>query len=562
ALVTSRAALHVSGEQELPVPPMTMPDLRNLPPAERLSKFEAVTLFAERAASVDPSFAVTDENASAVAEICARLDGLPLAIELAASRIKLLSPSAMLERLDQRLALLTGGAQDLPARQRTLREAIGWSYDLLDREEQTLFSRLATFVGGWTIEAAESVAGKGEELTVEALDILGSLIDMSLVRKETNDGNRFAMLETIREFGREILEHEGEAERVQRRHAAYFLALAESAEPELTLRDPGWLDRLEREHDNLRAALRWSIDTGEAETGMRIAGAVWRFWQMRGHLGEGQRLTEELLALPAAAPRTAARAKALSAAGSLAWWLTWDSARPAYEESLAIYRELGDERGQAEGAFNLGFARLLSEDVDEAKGLFLEAADIYRELEDPVRLAHANTALGMVAFNQGDARAADRLVEEARATFLAVEDLWGMALTSGLSATVALSEGDYERCLAVALESLDANERLGSALGIAVGLQSLAVIAVRLGRPEPAVRLAGAVNRIRERAGGQAPPTIVGLEDPLEEARGSLDEERTAALWEDGRHMSLDEAIAFARREAQRLARSNKVRRE
>jgi predicted ATPase/class 3 adenylate cyclase len=562
ALVTSRAALHVSGEQELPVPPMTMPDLRNLPPTERLSEFEAVTLFAERAASVDPSFAVTDENASAVAEICARLDGLPLAIELAASRVKLLSPSAMLERLDQRLALLTGGAQDLPARQRTLRQAIGWSYDLLNRDEQTLFSRLATFIGGWTIEAAEAVAGERAELSIETLDVLGSLVDKSLVRKETNGGDRFAMLETIREFGMEILEHEGEGERARRRHAAYFLSLAEAAEPELTLSDPGWLDRLEREHDNLRAALRWSIDTGEAETGMRIAGAVWRFWQMRGHLAEGQRLTEELLALPAAAPRTSARAKALSAAGSLAWWLTWDSARAPYEESLAIYRELGDVRGQAEGAFNLGFARLLSNHIDEAKDLFLQAADIYRDLEEPVRLAHANTALAMAAFNQGDVQAADRLVEKARETFVAVEDLWGMALTSGLMASLALSEGDHERCLAVSIESLDANERLGSTLGIAVALQALAVIAVRLGRPEPAVRLAGAVNRVRERAGGQAPPTIVGLEDPLEEARGSLDERRTAALWEDGRHMSLDEAIAFARREAQRMARWSNIPRQ
>jgi predicted ATPase/class 3 adenylate cyclase len=555
-LVTSRAALHVSGEQELPVPPMTMPDLKNLPPAELLPEFEAVTLFAERAASVDPSFAITNENASAIAEICARLDGLPLAIELAASRIKVLSPSAVLERLDRRLALLSGGAQDLPARQRTLREAIGWSYDLLGPDEQTLFSRLAIFVGGWTIEAAERVAGQDLAMTAETLDVLSSLVDKSLVRKEASDGElRFTMLETIREFGMEILEREGEAEGARRRHAEYFLDMSEAAEPELTLRDHGWLDRIEQEHDNLRAAVRWSIDTGEVETGLRIAGAVWRFWQMRGHLAEGQRWTDELLAMPAAGRRTAARAKALSAAGSLAWWLDSGSTRALYEESLAIYRELGDERGEAEGAYNLGFARLLSEDIEEAKGLFRNAADIYRDLNDPVRLAHANTALAMAAYHEGDFAAASAPVEKARATFLAVGDLWGVALTSGTLASLALRLGDYERCLAVAIDSLEANERLGSTLGSAVSLQALAVLAVRLGRPETAVRLAGAVDRIRETAGGQAPPSIVGLEDPLERARGSLDEARTAALWEDGRHMGLEEAVALARREAQRMAR-------
>jgi predicted ATPase/class 3 adenylate cyclase len=288
-LVTSRAALHLSGEQELPVPPLRVPDPRDPPPAARLPEYEAVALFAQRAAGVDPDFAVTDENAPAVAEICARLDGLPLAIELAASRIKLLSPSAMLNRLQHRLALLTGGPRDLPARQRTLRETIGWSYGLLEGDEQILFSRLATFVGGWTVEAAEAVANPAGELGVDTLDALGSLVDNSLVRREAGDGDlRFGMLETIREFGLEVLEQAGEAGRARRRHASYFLRLAEAAEPQLTVTDQGWLDQFEREHDNLRAALRWAIDTGEADIGLRIAGAVWRFWQVRDHLAEGR----------------------------------------------------------------------------------------------------------------------------------------------------------------------------------------------------------------------------------------------------------------------------------
>jgi predicted ATPase/class 3 adenylate cyclase len=551
-LVTSRAALHLSGEQELPVPPLGTPDPRDLPASERLSEYEAVALFAQRAAGVDPDFAITDENAPAVAEICARLDGLPLAIELAASRIKLLSPSAMLDRLQHRLAFLTGGAQDLPARQRTLRETIGWSYDLLERDEQILFSRLATFVGGWTMEAAEAVANPDGELGVDSLDALGSLVDESLVRKGTDAGDlRFGMLETIREFGMDVLEEAGEADHARGRHASYFLAMAEAAEPELTGRDQGWLDRLEREHDNLRAALRWSIDTGEADTGLRMAGALWRFWQVRGHLAEGRQWTDELLALPGAAARTAARAKGLLAAGSLAYWLRdTESVRGRYEESLAIYRQLGDRRGEAEAAYNLGFGYLLAGDLRAAKELYQRAEGMYRGLDDPVRLAHAITARSIVAYQEGDLETSDALIEEARVTFVSVGDLWGISLTSGMVGAVALRRGDYERVRPAAIEALDANEKLGSILGTGVSIQALAVLAVRLGRPEVGVRLAGAVDRLKEVAGGEAPPAVVGLEDPREIAKDSLTDDRITALWEEGRAMSVEEAIAYARGES------------
>jgi predicted ATPase/class 3 adenylate cyclase len=551
-LVTSRAGLHLRGEQELPVPPLTVPDPREPPPAERLLEYEAVTLFAQRAAAVDPDFAITAENAPAVAEICARLDGLPLAIELAVSRIKLLPPSAMLDRLQHRLALLTGGARDLPARQRTLRETIAWSYDLLERNEQTLFSRLATFLGGWTIEAAEAVGNPHEELGVETLEVLGSLVDKSLARKEAGDDElRFGMLETIREFGIDVLQEAGEADQTRRRHASYFLAMAEAAELELTIRDQGWLDRLEREHDNLREALRWTIDTGEADAGLRIAGSLWRFWQMRGHLAEGRRWLGELLDLPAASARTAARAKALSGAGSLAYWLRdTDSVQGFYEESLAIHRELGDRRGEAEGVYNLAFAPLLAGDLPATRELLHRAAEMYRELQDPAHLAHVQWALATVITQEGDLESAADLIEEAHAAFLSLGDLWGIALTSGTQAVLALNQGDYERCLVFCIESLDANEALGNTLGAAVAIQALAVVAIRLGRAETGVRLAGAVDRIRELAGGGPPPSIVGLEDPLEIAADSLPDGLIAALSEEGRAMSLDEAIALARREA------------
>ncbi|MFL5798033.1 MAG: ATP-binding protein [Actinomycetota bacterium] len=553
ALVTSRAALHLSGEQEFPVPPLRMPEAADQRPAEALVEFEAVALFAQRAAAVAPDFAVTDGNAAAVAEICARLDGLPLAIELAASRIKLLSPQAMLERLQHRLALLTGGPRDHPARQRTLREAIAWSYDLLEPAEQQLFSRLATFVGGWTIEAAEAVADPQGELGVDLLDALGSLVDKSLIRNEDDQGElRFGMLETIREFGTDVLEETGEADGVRRRHASYFLAMAEEAEPELTGRDQGWPDRLEREHDNIRAALRWSIDTGEAETGLRMAGPLWRFWLVRDHLAEGRAWTEELLALPAAAARTVGRARALSAAGSLAYWLRdAESVRGSYEESLAISRELGDRRGEAGGAFNLAFAHELAGDHRGAGELHRLAADIYRELGDEVRLAFATAALAMTTFHQGDVQAASALIGEARRTLRRVGDLWGIVQTAGLEATLALREGDLERARAAAIESLDANVTMGHTLGVAVSIQALALLAIQEGRPEVGVRLAGAVDRVREAAAGEAPPALVGLQDPREAARDALTEDRIAALIEEGRAMSLDEATALARRDAE-----------
>jgi predicted ATPase/class 3 adenylate cyclase len=550
-LVTSRAALRLSGEQQLPVPPLPVPDPRDLPPAVRLSEYAAVALFAQRATGVDPDFSITDENAPAVAEICAGLDGLPLAIELAASRIRLLSPSDMRDRLQHRLALLTGGARDLPSRQRTLREAIGWSYDLLEGDEQTLFSRLATFVGGWTVEAAEAVANPGRELGVETLDGLGSLMDKSLVRREHGDDTRFGMLETIREFGVDVLQRAGDAEEIRRRHAWYFLEIAEAAEPELTRRDPRWLDRLEREHDNLRAALRWAIETGEAEPGLRIAGAVWRFWQVRDHLAEGRRRTEELLALPGAAAPSAARAKALSAAGSLAYWLhDPESVREAYEESLAIYRELGDRPGEAEGAYNLAFAYMLEGDMGAAKKILHVAVEVSRRLDDPVRLAYANMALSFIAGHEGDLDAGGALVEDARRTFLEAGDLWGFAVASGTQAAFAMKEGDHERARISMLDSLDAAEALSNNLSIAVSLQGLAILAIRQRRPERGLRLAGAAQRIKEEAGGEAPPLIVGLDDPLEIAKGSLPGERIGALYEEGRSMSLEQAMAYARGES------------
>jgi predicted ATPase len=291
-LVTSRIPLGVYGEHEYAVPPLSVPDPKRLPGLETLSHYEAVRLFIERARAAKADFAVTDENAPAVAEICARLDGLPLAIELAAARVKLLPPSAMLGRLGRRLKLLTGGARNLPERQRTLRGAIEWSHTLLDEGEKTLFYRMAVFSGGRTFEAVEAVCDAEGDLPVDALEGVSSLLDKSLLRQEEGpEGEpRFVMLETIHEFAREKLQESGESEVVGRAHTEYFLALAEEAELELVGPDQvSWMDRLEAEHDNLRAALSRSPEAGDSGSALRIGAAVWHFWVVRGHFSEGRR---------------------------------------------------------------------------------------------------------------------------------------------------------------------------------------------------------------------------------------------------------------------------------
>jgi predicted ATPase len=297
-LVTSRATLRLRWEHEFPVPPLATPDLDQTAP-EMLIQSPAVDLFIQRARAVRPGFALTPENARAVAEICARLDGLPLAIELAAARIKALTPQAIRQRLDRRLQLLTGGARDLPARQQTIRNMITWSYDLLEESEKILFRRLAVFVGGCTLEAAEDVCNRRGESDLDVLDNIASLLDKSLLRqKEQSDSEmRYTMLETIKEYGLEQLESSGEAETVRRHHAEFFLKLAEEAEPELTgANQQSWLDRLELEHDNLRAVLRQMAKNGDAKTGIVLAGTLWRFWLMRSHLSEGREWLAGMLA--------------------------------------------------------------------------------------------------------------------------------------------------------------------------------------------------------------------------------------------------------------------------
>jgi len=357
-LVTSRIPLGLYGEHEYAVPPLSVPDPRRLPGLEALSQYEAVRLFIERAGAAKAGFEVNNANAPAVAEICARLDGLPLAIELAAARVKHLSPDAMLGRVGWRLRLLTGGARDLPERQRTLRGAIEWSHDLLDEGEKVLFARMAVFSGGRTLEAIEAVCDAEGDLQVDALDGVSSLLDKSLLGREEGpeEEPRFVMLETVHEYAREKLEESGEAEGVGRAHTRYFVALAERAEPELTgPEQKRWFARLEAEHGNLRAALSRSLEAGDSASALRIGAAVWHFWVVRGHFGEGRRWLAAGLAGGEAVP-AGIRAGAMHGLGELALW-QGDRARAVegLEASLTLYREAKNRRGEAYALCFLGW---------------------------------------------------------------------------------------------------------------------------------------------------------------------------------------------------------------
>jgi predicted ATPase/class 3 adenylate cyclase len=536
-LVTSRVVLALRGEQEYDVP--------------ALSRAEAVRLFTERAQAVRPGFRVTDDNAGAVAEITARLDGLPLAIELAATRTKVLTPEQMLPRLRQRLSILTSGARTLPERQRTLRGAIAWSHDLLGAAERRWFARLSVFAGGWTLQSAEAVCDPAG-LGLDALEALTSLVDQSLVRRTdpADGGPRFSMLESIREFGQEQLAAGGDLDLVVERHARHFLDLAEEAEPHLAADDQGeWLDRCDREHANIRAALRWAIAAGEADRAQQAAAALWRFWQQRGHLAEGRRWLEEVLALPSGQGRTPARAKALAGAGGLAWWQEdIPAARAWYEEALAIERELGEPARIAEALYNQAFVAGAVGDFAAAARLFQESLELFRRAGDE---AGATRALWMSVVGDMVAGDWDRPLahaEEAVAAWRRAGDR--LRLGDGLVwlAVVYARAGRPADARAAVAEALGVFRAVDSPMGIVSVVLGLSYLARWEDRYEDAVRLAGAAASLRERVGGRAPLDFLAgfLGDPEAEARGHLPEDVARRAFQEGRAMSEEAALALA----------------
>ena len=427
-LVTSRAALHVRGEHEFPVPPLDLPDLTALPENETLSQYSAVALFLERARAVRPNFHLTPANTRATAEICVRLDGLPLAIELAAARIKLLPPQALLERLEHRLEVLTGGGQDVPARQQTLRNAIGWSYDLLNGEERRLFRYLSVFAGGCTLETVESIYTTSDTSAPPVLDGMASLIDKSLLQQvESGSGEpRLLMMATIREYALEALAANGEMEAARQAHAAYYLRFAEEAEPGLISPQQAlWSEKLEREYDNLRAALQWLLAQAKGEEAgsqkakemaLRLVGSLFWFWWARGHWSEGRNFLERALAASESVKVSSYGAKALFATANIAFVQSdYERAVTLSEGSLAQYRELGDKRGIALSLYPLGNVAWSRGDMVVARALKEEALALHKEMGDRGYLALSLFSLGLLESSQGNYARAQALFEEALA---------------------------------------------------------------------------------------------------------------------------------------------------
>jgi predicted ATPase/class 3 adenylate cyclase len=552
-IATSRVVLSVRGEHEYVVPPLDPPDPERLPDLPTLRRVEAVQLFTERAMAASPRFRVTEENAPAVAAITGRLDGLPLAIELAATRTKLLTPQQILPRLERSLSLLTSGVRTLPERQRTLRGAIAWSHDLLEEAERALFARLSVFTGGWTLDSAEAVCDPAG-LGIDPLDGLASLVDKSLIRRaESLVGDaRFTMLETIREFGREQLDASGEADVLRRRHGEHFLDLALEAEPHLTTDDQTmWLDRCDREHPNIRAALRWAIEEEEADRAQEAAGALWRFWQQRGYLAEGRQWFEEVLALPSGQGRTSARAKALLGAGGVAWWQKdREAAGRFYEAALAVERELGDPGRIAEALYNHSFV-VAGDDVESAAALLDESLELFRQAGDERGAAQVLAMLVIRDAEAGEWTAVLARLEETVAIWRRVGDRLHLAFDLVWLAIAHGRLGHREAARAAALESLDIFLEADNHTGIGIALVDLAFLATWEGRHEDAIRLSGAFESLRESVGGP-PGGFAGLleGDPADEARTHLQEEAARRAWEEGLAMSVEDAVALARRQA------------
>ena len=551
ALASSRAPLRVYGEREYQVPALRTPDLERLPPLERLPDYEAVRLFIERASDVRPEFAITQENAPAIVEICARLDGLPLAIELAAARTKLLSPQQLLVRLARPLQLLTTGASNLPPRQQTLRNLIAWSYELLGEEERSLFRALGVFSGGWTLEVAEAVCG-GDEAG-DVLEGMESLVEKSLVRREEMGGGdeepRFTMLETIRAFSLEALEASGEGERVRGRHAAYFVELAETGAQELYGREQvTWLERFETEHGNLRAALDWLYARGESDAALRMAAAMSGFWRVRGYLREGRERLERVFAMLGAVQPTEPLAHALSVAGSLAAQLgDAAGARLLLERSLATWRALGNRRRTAGVLLNLGALAYRLGDYTSAREVLEEALVVQRELSITTGMVIALNNLGLVLRELGESARAREVLEESLTLARAHGDVKNVPMVLNSLSELEMTRGD----LAAAGEWLKQALRLATEVGEqrlqADALDGLARLSATAGDAARALTIAGASSRLRGRIGAtRAASDARRLDDELAAARQSLGETEASAAWRAGEEAAPEEVIRVA----------------
>jgi predicted ATPase/DNA-binding NarL/FixJ family response regulator len=556
-LATSRESLGVAGETVLLVPPLTLPGPDHPPAPKELEHYEAVRLFAERAGSTTPTFELTERNAPDVALLCRSLDGIPLAIELAAARTKVLSVAQISSRLADSFRLLKSESRTADPRQQTLAATLEWSHELLSESERTLFRRLSVFAGGFTLGAAESICAGGDIGVDDVLDLLTRLVDKSLVSVAEHGGTeaRYRFLETVRQYGMEKLEESEETDGVGGRHALFFLALAEEVEPKINSADrPRWLKRLGKDHDNLRVALARSLDAeAQAEAGLRLAGALLWFWFHRGYISEGRRWLSKALSAEAAtdgppSPTTcAARAKVLCGAGLLNW-IQGDraAARSRLEASVALWRELGDKQGLAQALRILGHVMLGQDDPSVARSLGEESVRLFRQCDDAFGLATSLATLGIIALTQEDHAAARVSLEESVAICRESGDDWALSLALRNLGITALKQGDHERAAALLGESLLALREPNSTFGL-MNVDLLAAAVSIRGDHEQATRLFGAAAAAREAVGVSMMPSVRAEYDRgVATARAGLGEAAFDAAWAEGKTMPPERAVQYA----------------
>jgi predicted ATPase len=590
-LVTSRAILHLYGEHEFNVPPLTVPDLNHLPPSESLAKFPAVDLFISRAQAVKFDFNLNNENARVVAEICVRLEGIPLALELAAARVKLFAPGALLTELSHRLTLSGQRSADMQPRHQTLRNAVAWSYQLLEPEEKALFAQLGVFAGGCTLEAAQAVCAGKDTSDVPMLEQLASLVDKSMLqhKRRENGEPRFIMLEVLREYALEELAAAGETEAVQRRHWTYFLDLIEAIEPGPKEPDlPAWMKQLEEEHDNLRAALTWTLEQNEVEAALRIAGAVWKLWQIHGHVEEGMQWMEMILSR-SQGQTSVARAKVLWGAG----WLgmvtgnlsqsrkyfeegavisrkrndsrylglslhgigavargqgDFASSRAAFDESLPLFQTLGNTEDIAWTFEHLGATAIEQGDFIQAISYLSQALELFRKLGQNWACAEALTFLGHAALQQHNYALAQNRYEEALTIYQELEDKPNVATMNSYVGATLFGRGDYKQAVSLYKESLLLARDLKDYWGVTWGVERLAEVAEKLGQLDRAARLWGAADSLRNVSGMSWHPGFHSYytEQRFHSLRVELGEARWGQLWAEGRSTTLNEIVDHA----------------
>jgi predicted ATPase/DNA-binding XRE family transcriptional regulator len=554
-LVTSRASLRLAGERELHVPPLVVPNGPQLPPRERLAQYEAVQLFVARAQAVQPAFTLTAENAAAVARICQQVDGLPLAIELAAARVKLFSPAALVEHLHSPLALLTNGPRDLPARQQTLRSTIDWSYRLLTPDEQQLFRYLGVFVGGAGLSAIAAICGPHGDHPLAVLDEVTALLDQSLIRRDERlDGEpRLVMIETLREYALEQLAAQGETEAIRAKHGAYYLRLAEDGEAQLrSSEQPAWLGRLEDEHDNLRAALHWSSQHAP-DIVARLAGSLWWFWHYRGHYSEGLRWCLAALERSRGLGEGRVRAKLAVGAAMLALYHA-DLAQA--QQLCAAGRTIAEATGdwvQLMLACNIqGTLARTQGDYAAARRQYEEGLALARASAEPWMTALALGNLGIMAFHQDDAQAAATAIGESLSLFRTIGDTWYTAGLLHILGRVTRWFGDISQAEAQLHESLALFRSLGNRWGVGLNIGGLAAVRVARGELEAAAELLGAEEAMREVVGEPLFPTIRrDHERAVGTLHGLLDKEKVTTAWARGRSLTLEQILARVRAEGQ-----------